>query len=229
MQEQSKFKGVSLNRFFAKIYLLMSLGVAISAFMSYLLLFANPLQETLVNLVVKFPLGIWGLFLLEMGLVLYLSRLKAKNVVGSLVGFGVFSAVNGLVIGIILSAYEMYSVVQAFAGASGMFLAMGLTGIFIKKDLSGIAHAAISLLWGVIIVSVINVFFIKSAGIDGFLPFLSVVIFSVLTAYDHQKIKVIFQKMGPSNSVAIYMALNLYLDFVNLFLSLLRIFGVSRD
>lgn len=229
MQEQSNYRNVSLNRFFAKIYLVMSLGVAISALMSYLLLFANPLQATLYNLVARFPLGVWGLFLVEMGLVLYLSRLKAKNIVGSLVGFGVFSAVNGLVIGLILGMYQMTSVVQAFVGASGMFLAMGLTGMFIKKDLSGIAHAAISLLWGVIIVSLLNIFFIKSSGVDGFIPFVSVVIFSVLTAYDHQKIKEVFYKMEPSSSLVVYLALNLYLDFVNLFLSLLRIFGVSKD
>ncbi len=218
-----------LNRYFAKIYGLMGLGVGVSALMTYLLLTANPFQPTMSKIVTGFPLGVMGWWLIEFILVIFLSRQAMKNPSMSFVGFLGFSAVNGIVISFTLAYYEVGSVLQAFVAASVMFLAMGATGLFVKKDLSGIAHAAISFLWGAIILSLLNIFLLKSQPVDLFISLASLLIFSGLTAYDHQRIKQAYYQGGATEGLAIFMALQLYLDFINLFLAILRIFGNQRD
>ena len=108
----------------------------------------------------------------------------------------------------------------------GVFLVMALIGVVVKRDLSGIAKAAMALLIGVIIASVLNIFFANGT-MSYIISLLSVAIFSGLIAYDNQLIKRVYQSTGgrTTDGWAISMALNLYLDFINLFLSLLRLFG----
>lgn len=219
----------SLNKYFAKIYLLMALGLAMSATMSFGLLMANPFQAALVSFVNHFPLGFTGLWLVELLLVIVLGMKGQKNPTLALTGFIAFSLINGLVIAVTLYAYELGSVVQAFVGASAMFVGLGIFGAVTKKDLTGLGSAARALLIGLIIMIPLNLFIFRSSGMEMLISCLALVVFSALTAYDHQKIKAYYQRYGNQNGIAIFMALQLYLDFINLFLSLLRLTGSRRS
>ena len=216
----------SLNQFYAKVYGIFGMGLGISALAAYL--GANVFPEQTANFIMNFPLGLTGIWLIEIVLVLVLSAKANKNPALTLAGFIVYSLLNGFVLSITLAFYSSADIVKAFVVATATFLVMSAVGIFTKRDLSGIGRAGIGLLWGVIIASLINIF-LQSAPVDYFLSYLTVLIFVGLTAYDNQRIRQIyFATQGQDNTgFAAFMALQLYLDFINLFLSLLRIF--SRD
>ncbi len=216
----------SLNQFYAKVYGIFGMGLGISALAAYL--GANVFPEQTANFIMNFPLGLTGIWLIEIVLVLVLSAKAHKNPALTLAGFIVYSLLNGFVLSITLAFYSSADIVKAFVVATATFLVMSAVGIFTKRDLSGIGRAGIGLLWGVIIASLINIF-LQSAPVDYFLSYLTVLIFVGLTAYDNQRIRQIyFATQGQDNTgFAAFMALQLYLDFINLFLSLLRIF--SRD
>lgn len=126
--------------------------------------------------------------------------------------------------------YDIGTVTQAFVTASATFLVMSLVGSFTKRDLSGIGRAALSCLLGIIIAMLLNVFVLHSGAVDFFISILMVVIMSAITAYDNQMIRKIYLGTNgeAGNGVAVFMALQLYLDFINLFISFLRIFGSSK-
>lgn len=126
-----------------------------------------------------------------------------------------------------LAFYDIGTITQAFLTATGMFIGMSVVGMVTKKDLSGIGRAGLAALIGVIIAMFVNIFLLHSSAVDFFISILLVLIFAGITAYDNQNIrKVYIQSNGTANSgVAVFMALQLYLDFINLFLAFLRIFG----
>ena len=107
-----------------------------------------------------------------------------------------------------------------------MFFAMALIGKFTKKDLSGLGRSFIAGLIGVIIASLVNIF-LRSSGLDFIISIISVIIFSGLIAWDNQRIRYVYEQSGGNVAAgwAVSLALSLYLDFINLFLSILRIFG----
>ncbi|MGX7196131.1 Bax inhibitor-1/YccA family protein [Enterococcus olivae] len=215
-----------LNQFYAKVYAIFGMGLGISALAAFL--GSSVFLEETVGFIQSFPLGLTGIWIAEILLVLMLSAKAAKNPSLTLAGFIVYSLLNGLVLSITLYAYGFENVTKAFVIATATFVVMSIYGAFTKRDLSGIGRAGIGLLWGVIIATVINMF-LRSASADYFLSYATVVIFVGLTAYDNQRIReVYFATQGQNNlGFAAFMALQLYLDFINLFLSLLRIF--SRD
>ena len=212
-----------LNRFFAKIYGLVGMGIGLSAFVSYLMLyvFTDNLIASYSN-----PVIYYGACILELVLVFSASSAARKNAPAALPLFLVYSALNGFTLSFIIATYAQAVVLQAFLSAMGVFLVMALIGVVVKRDLSGIAKAAMALLIGVIIASVLNIFFANGT-MSYIISLLSVAIFSGLIAYDNQLIKRVYQSTGgrTTDGWAISMALNLYLDFINLFLSLLRLFG----
>lgn len=177
-----------------------------------------------------FPLGLTGVILVEFALVILLAAKAQKNPSLALAGFLVYSVWNGLTLALVLATYTASSVVSALAISAGMYIGLAAFGIVTKRDLSGAGKAAISALIGVIIAMLVNAFFLHSSPVEIFISLLTVVIFSVLTAYDNQRIKTIYHQANgqPGVGLALFMALQLYLDFVNLFLSILRIFG-SRN
>lgn len=213
-----------LNQFYAKVYGIFALGLGISGLAAYLSM--NLFMEQTITFLSKFPLGLMGIWIAEIALVILLSVKARKNPSLTLAGFIVYSLLNGLVLSITLMAYTGATVGRAFVTAMVTFLGMSLYGIFSKRDLSGIGRVGIGLLWGVIIATVIN-FFLQSSGVDYLLSYLTVIIFLGLTAYDNQQIRnLYFATTGEDNlGIAAFMALQLYLDFINLFLSLLRIFS----
>lgn len=213
-----------LNQFYAKVYGIFGLGLALTAIASFLSM--NYFFEEVITFITRFPLGMTGIWLVQIGLVILLSSKAKNNPSLTIAGFIVYSLLMGLVLSITLSMYSSADVAQAFVVASGTFIGMSIYGVMTKRDLSGMGRAAIGLLWGVIIATLLNLFLASSA-INYFLSYVTVIIFVGLTAYDNQRIRgVYFATQGQDNTgFAAFMALQLYLNFINLFLSILRIFG----
>ena len=225
IMEQSEI--TALNRFFAKIYGYVAVGVGLSALVAYLSL--TVFFEATLNLVMGGRFVIWGIMIVEIALVLFASTAAAKNSPMALPLFIAYSALNGFTISIVLWAYTGETVLLSFVTAVGMFAVMAIIGATTKKNLSAMGQALIAALIGVIIASVVNMF-LQSSGMSFIISLISVVIFAGLIAYDNQRIRYVFEETGGEvqEGWVISLALQLYLDFVNLFLNLLRIFG-SRD
>lgn len=214
-----------LNRFYSKIYGYLGLGVALSAIVSYLTLEVFPTQVgSFIN---NFPLGFMGLWIIELILVIVLSAKAQKNPSLAIGGFIAYSLLNGLTLAVTLSFYDLGTITQAFVTTTGMFIGMSIVGMVTKKDLSAIGRASTGALIGIIIAMLLNTFVLHSGPVDFFIAILMVIIFAGITAYDNQAIRTIYNQSNgtANNGVAVFMALKLYLDFINLFLAFLRIFG----
>ena len=222
IMEQSEI--TALNRFFAKIYGYVAVGVGLSALVAYLSL--TVFFEATLNLVMGGRFVIWGIMIAEIALVLFASTAAAKNSPMALPLFIAYSALNGFTISIVLWAYTGETVLLSFVTAVGMFAVMAIIGATTKKNLSAMGQALIAALIGVIIASVVNMF-LQSSGMSYIISLISVVIFAGLIAYDNQRIRYVFEETGGNvqEGWAISLALQLYLDFVNLFLHLLRLLG----
>ena len=222
IMEQSEI--TALNRFFAKIYGYVALGVSISALVAYLSL--TVLWELTYNILMAGSWIIWLIMLAQIGLVMFASGAAAKNSPMALPLFLVYSALNGFTIGIVLLFYTGETVLLAFVTAVGMFAVMAIIGATTKKNLSAMGQALLAALVGVVIASVVNMF-LQSSGMSFIISLISVVIFAGLIAYDNQRIRYVFEETGGNvqEGWAISLALQLYLDFVNLFLHLLRVLG----
>ncbi len=158
------------------------------------------------------------------------AAMKRNNLGLSAVLFGAYSILNGVTLSIIFLVYTTSSITSVFFIAAGIFGAMAVIGAITKKDLTNLGMICIVGLFGIIIASIVNIF-LKSEGMDFVISIIGVVIFTGLTAYDVQKIK----KMAISNVgynpmvIGLYGAMELYLDFINLFLYLLRLFGKAKN
>lgn len=176
----------------------------------------------------------WAMFalcLVELGLVIGLSSgiNKLSNVTAALL-FYAFAVINGMTLAPIFLVYTSASIAKTFFITAGTFGAMSVYGYCTDRDLTKFGNIFLMGLFGLIIASVVNIF-LKSSGLEWIISFLGVALFIGLTAWDTQKIKQMAMVM-PESSVgrlAILGALSLYLDFINLFLYLLRFFGNSRD
>lgn len=223
------------SKFMANVYAWMAIGVLLSASVVYLLLYTyTPIANAFWNLIISTDgMAIYGFIILELVLVFSFrfNPEKMKSPVNYALKFITYSIVNGITISVVLLAYTTASIFNAFISAFALFAVMSLIGFVTKKDLSSLGGILLSMLLGLIIASLVNVFFLQSGTADFILSIITVIIFVGLTAYDTQKCKTIYQQFGGTaaiSSIAIGCALELYLDFINLFLSLLRIFGKRR-
>jgi FtsH-binding integral membrane protein len=174
------------------------------------------------------PMIMIVLMLAELGLVFFISaRIQQMSHATAVGSFLLYSALNGVTLSIIFLVYAASSIFAAFLSTSLIFGVMSLYGFATKKDLSGIGSIAMMLVFGLIIASVVNMF-LRSGPMAMLLSYATVGIFCALTAYDTQNLKVMSTQM-QSDNLGIYGALRLYLDFINIFLALLRIFGGSRN
>lgn len=211
------------KKIFSKIFLWMFIGLMIT----FGTAFYVSTQEFLIINILRLN---WIWFLLEIGIVIFLSaRLAKMNPFTAKLSFALYSFVTGLTLSYIFLLFEMTSILTIFLASALMFGAFGLFGYYTKINLSKISTILMMGLFGIIIASVINIF-VASTSLDFILSILGVVIFTVFVAYDIQKAKM-FSKLEtiPEDNLAIYGALDLYLDFINIFLSLLQIFGGSSD
>ena len=146
--------------------------------------------------------------------------------------FLLYAAVNGLTLSVVFIAYEIALVEKVFFISSGMFGGLALWGTFTKGDLSSIGSVCGMALWGVILACVVNLF-LRSSGLDFAISFVGILVFTGLTMYDAQKIKRLAEASGSMDDTAVRKAgimgaLALYLDFINLFLHILRFMGRKR-
>ena len=211
-----------------KTYLWMSMALAITGLTAYVVADSG----VFMNLLISFPAAMWVLFIAEILLVIGLSAAieKISLMVATLM-FVVYAVLNGVTFSSLFYVYTAGSLATTFFITAGTFGIMSFVGFFIKKDLSSIGRILIMALIGLILATIVNMF-VNSTGLELIMSYLGVLIFVGLTAYDTQKIKQMFL-MAPDASestqkYAVLGALTLYLDFINLFLYLLRIFG-KRD
>ncbi len=155
---------------------------------------------------------------------------KKNNIVLSGILFAAYSFINGVVFSILFLCYQLSSIASIFCASAIMFGIMAVFGIVSKKDLTTIGSLCSMALLGIILVSLFNMWFIKASSVDYVVSGVGVLVFVGLTAYDTQTIKKMAVEGGRDrvNSIAMLGALNLYLDFINLFLKLLRLFGKRK-
>ncbi len=173
----------------------------------------------------------WGLLIAEVVLVIFLSaRINKLSFATAGLMFAAYAILNGVTMSIIMLAYTAESIAQAFFVTAGTFGGMSLVGFFIKKDLSAMGRTLMMALIGFIIATIVNIFW-QNSMMASILNYAGVIIFVALTAYDTQKIKVMLQQAqyagisDQTNKLALMGSLTLYLDFINLFLYILRLFG----
>ncbi len=211
-----------------KVYTWMTLALLITGFTAY----AVAHSPALLNVIFGNSFMIWVLFGAELLLVIGLSgainRLSLPVATGM---FVLYSVINGAVFSTIFFAYSLGSISKVFFITAATFGAMSLFGYFTKSDLSSWGRILFMALIGVIIATIVNIF-MKSGALDTIISYIGVLVFIGLTAYDTQKIKQMFLTAPDAGEAmqkyALLGALSLYLDFINLFIYLLRIFG-RRD
>ncbi len=211
-----------------KVYVWMSMALVITGLTAWLVSH----NQSLIQLIYGNQVAIWVLIIAELGLVIGLSAAihKLSLPVATLM-FVLYSVINGAVLSSIFLVFSVQSIGTVFFITAGTFAAMSLFGYFTKSDLTSMGKLLMMAVIGLIIATVVNLF-VKSSGLDMIISYAGVLIFVGLTAYDTQKIKqmcVQAPDMGETmQKLALLGALSLYLDFINLFIYLLRIFG-NRD
>ena len=213
-----------LNQFYAKVYAFVGIGIALSAIVSALML--TTFQDVLVQLMLNARVWLIVTGIVEVALVLFASGLALRNSPAAFPIFLLYSAVNGFSLSFIVSLYLPGTVLTAFISSAALFFVMAIVGVVIKKDLSGIGRALIAALFGLILAMVVNIF-LNSGLMDYIISIVMVLVFAGLIAWDNQKIRYVYEESDGQVATgwAISLALSLYLDFINLFLSFLRIFG----
>jgi len=212
-----------------KVYVWMTLALVITAVTAY----GVAHSEALVSSMYENRGLLWGLLLAELALVFGISRfINRLSLVTATLLFILYSALNGATLSVIFLAYSPEVITKVFFITAGTFGAMALFGYFTKADLSGLGKILIMALVGIIIATIVNLIFFKSGMFDLIVSYIGVLVFVGLTAYDSQKIKQMLAQandMGEeAQKMALMGSLTLYLDFINLFLYLLRIFGRER-
>ncbi len=222
---------VLVNDFVRSVYNWMFIGLALTGFMA--LYVSN--SETILRLVFGNRLIFFGLILVELALVFSISgRVNRMSASTATLLFVIYAGLNGVTLSFIFLAYTRASIVSTFFVCAGTFLACSIYGWTTKRDLTSLGGFLFMGLIGIIIASVVNMF-IRSSAMSMIVSYIGVLVFVGLTAYDTQKLKnmAMTQPAGLDGAVirkgAILGALSLYLDFINLFLMLLRIFGQGRD
>ena len=215
-----------VSAFLWKVYAWMAIGLGITATVAFVVASSPELSRTLVaNRLVFF-----GLIIAELGLVFYLSARATRMSPGAAAGvFALYSGLNGVTLSVILMAYTGESVATTFIVTAGMFGALALFGSTTKRSLAGAGQFFMMGLVGLILASIVGIFWHNDA-LQFLISVVGVIVFTGLTAYDAQRLKEMALALpeGEAGSYAIVGALSLYLDFINLFLMLLRFTG-RRD
>ena len=220
----------AVNALFRKVYQYMALGLILTAVTAWFTA-SNPAM-------IRFFFGSTAPLIItavaEIGLVIYISATITKHSASmALTLFGIYSILNGITCSVVLLVYTQESVYTAFFSTAGMFGAMSVYAMYTKRDITSWGSFLHMGLWGLIIAMVINLF-VGSTAAETVISVMGIIIFMGLTAYDTAKIKALAEGAGMSDDesvgkVAVMGALALYLDFINLFLYLIRLFGKRRD
>ena len=220
----------AVNALFRKVYQYMAAGLILTALAAYF----TASSRFMVSLLFSSRAPMIIIALAELGLVLWigagLSKMSAETARNL---FFVYSVLNGLMCSSVLLVYTQESVAKAFLSAAGMFGAMSIYGIYTTRDLTAFGSFLRMGLFGLIIAMVINIF-VGSSMMEMYISIFGIIIFLGLTAYDTAKIKALATAYdgrddSMAGKIAVIGALSLYLDFINLFLYLVRLFGRQRD
>ena len=214
--------------FMQKVYLWMTFALTLTGFVAY----RTTQSEFLLELIFSSSFGLIGLILVELALVFWImsgiQRMSSNMAIGL---FLLYSVLNGMTLSVLLIVFTGASVATTFFITAGMFGAMSIYGYTTKQDLSSWGNLLFMALIGLILASIVNIF-LQSSGLYWLISYIGVLVFVGLTAYDTQKIKqlaaqvIVQSEVG--RKVAILGALTLYLDFINMFIFMLRILGNRR-
>lgn len=225
-EQQARSLDTRVSQVMKRVYFKMFLGLLVTAFVA---LWCQT-SPAVINFFITNSWSMWLLIIAELGLVIgitgAINRLSGAAATGL---FYLFAVVNGLMLFPIFMVYSPDSIAKTFFITAGVFGAMSVYGFFTSQNLAKMGSFLVMALIGLIVVSLVNIF-LKSSGLDWIISGIGVLLFIGLTAWDTQQIKTMAQQ-APGSSVgklATIGALSLYLDFINLFLYLLRFFG-NRD
>ena len=226
IREQEGSLSLAFPALMRKVYVWMTLALVLTGITAYGVASSPSLMMTIFQT----PAIMWGLIIAELAIVIAISAaINRLSLTTATLLFVLYSVLNGATLSLIFAVYTMSSIANVFFITAGTFGFMAAYGYFTKRDLSSWGRLLLMALIGLIIATLVNVFLVKSSGFDLILSYAGVLIFVGLTAYDTQKIKQMLAMqtdMGEgAQKVALLGALSLYLDFINLFLYLLRIFG----
>lgn len=218
-----------LQAYMAQVYGWMTCGLLLTAFIAWYAANTPAVMEFVFSSKITF----FGLIIVQLGLVFVLSGMVNKLSAGMATSlFMLYSALTGLTLSSIFIVYTYSSIASTFVVAGGMFGAMSLYGYTTKRDLSGFGNMLFMALIGIVLASLVNMW-LQSTALMWAVTYIGVIVFVGLTAYDTQKLKNIGEQIDTRDTqtmrkYSILGALTLYLDFINLFLMLLRIFGNRR-
>lgn len=228
VDEREYHASLAYSSLLRKVYVWMTLALVITGITAYGVAHSPRLLEMIVTTPLLFYGAIIGEFLLVVGVSAAINRLSLTT---ATLLFLLYSVLNGVTFSFIFIAYTSAVIAKVFFITAGTFAAMALFGHNTRMNLSSVGRFGFMLLIGVIIASVVNIF-LKSTMIDYILSYVGVITFVGLTAWDAQKIRQMLQDAETmdesTQKIALVGALTLYLDFINLFVYLLRIFGRER-
>lgn len=216
-----------ITGFLRAVYGWMCAGLGVTAAVAWLTLSTPAIVQAMATNQFLF----FGLIIAELGLVMYLSARALQLAPGTAAGlFILYSALNGVTLSLVLLVYTGESVFNAFVVAAGMFGAVAVYGTTTSRSLAGMGQFLFMGLIGVVIASVVGLFW-QSSGLQFVIACAGVLVFTGLTAWDAQRLKQLAVSLpdGQTGSFAVIGALSLYLNFINLFLMLLRLLGGRRD
>jgi FtsH-binding integral membrane protein len=225
---QSAVGTSTISKFFNAVYAWMAAGLALTAVVAWWV----STQVSLMERLFRGP-ALLILFIAEIALVIAISRAIERISAGVATAmFMIYAALNGLTLSVIFLVYAQASIASAFIVTAGMFGAVSLYGFVTKTDLSRFGSLLFMALIGLVIASVVNIFWANST-LYWIVTYAGVLIFVGLTAYDTQKLKMIAVQTESQPELAarysVVGALSLYLDFLNLFLFMLRLMGNRRN
>ena len=227
-ERSSTYYDEGLRIYMLFIYQNMFMALGISAVVAYIIGSSNQMAMILF----ASPIAYIVMFAPLIYIFFFSRNLMNMDKRQEMLYLGIFAALNGLSLGSIFLVYTTVSIVKTFFITASTFGAMSLYGYSTKKDLTALGSFVYMGLIGLIIASLINLF-LRSAALDFVVSFIGVGIFTVLTAYDTQKLKSIYYTMNGTSArasnIAVYGALTLYLDFINLFTMLLHFVGVRKN
>lgn len=207
------------------VYLWMTLALIITGFVAMYVA-----KSYMANIMIQNSMMFWGVLIAEVALVWYLSaRIYKMSFTTATILFIVYSILNGVTLSILLLVYTASSIATTFFVTAGTFGTMAIFGYITKKDLTRIGSLCIMGVIGIIIASLVNLF-LQNSMMDMVISYIGVLLFVGLTAYDSQKIKRLLsgddiEVNEVTQKIALMGAMTLYLDFINLFIYLLRILG----
>lgn len=219
---------IAFNHFLSKVFMWMFVGLLATGITAFIVA-SSPF---LYNSILRSRFLFIGLIIGELILVVYLiARIQKMSFTQALSIFLIYSMVNGLTLSVVFMAYTSESIAMVFGGTSLIFGIMAIYGYVTRTDLSAFRAFFVIGIIGVIVMSLIN-FFVASSQLFTIISYLGIAVFAGLTAYDIQKMKVYYYQVSKGKqsegNLAIIGALNLYLDFINIFLFMLRLLGRSK-